>query len=186
MAAFSFHLPNFDARQASNDARQPNTSDTSTPFNHAPLLSIPDYNSGHATPGSFSSTDAAVGSFEYDLQHNYKLRWKSGDAMLAWMKGEQRDKSIEFLRKGSAICPSSMIAWETTTFYICARQGSGGKSAYRQKRNWKRKISTKRTGCPLPPHCKNLSWHLRSLGVLQGGTLACHGRCKPEVHTSAE
>ncbi|KAJ7464374.1 hypothetical protein FB451DRAFT_992177, partial [Mycena latifolia] len=92
--------------------------------------------------------DAAVGSFEYDLQRNYKLRWDSWEAMRAWMKAEQRDKSIEFLKKECPARHSGITTWETVTVYICARQGSGGKSAYQPKHARKRKISTKRTGCP--------------------------------------
>ncbi|KAJ7029405.1 hypothetical protein C8F04DRAFT_962988, partial [Mycena alexandri] len=36
----------------------------------------------------------------------------------------------------------------TTDIYVCSRQGSGGKSKYQKKRDWGRKISSKRTGCP--------------------------------------
>ncbi|KAJ7679765.1 hypothetical protein B0H17DRAFT_869232, partial [Mycena rosella] len=107
-------------------------------------FTIPDYDT--AVPPA--PADAAIGSFEYDLQHNYHLRWASWDAMRAWMKAEQHDKSIEFLRKESPPRHSSNTAWDTTTVYICARQGTGGKSRYHPKNSWERKISSKRTGCP--------------------------------------
>ncbi|KAJ7645737.1 hypothetical protein B0H17DRAFT_1215974 [Mycena rosella] len=121
MAAFSFHLPDFDAPP--NDATQPNTSSDASPpnFDAEPLFTIPDYDT--AVPPA--PADAAIGSFEYDLQHNYHLRWASWDAMRAWMKAEQHDKSIEFLRKESPPRHSSNTAWDTTTVYICARQADG-------------------------------------------------------------
>ncbi|KAJ7673400.1 hypothetical protein B0H17DRAFT_1140997 [Mycena rosella] len=122
MAAFSFHLPDFDAPP--NDATQPNASSDAYPpnFDAEPLFTMPDYDTAVPPP----PTNAAIGSFEYNLQHNYQLCWASWDVMRAWMKAEQRDKSIEFLRKESPPCHSSITAWDTTTVYICARQDTSG------------------------------------------------------------
>ncbi|KAJ6582642.1 hypothetical protein DFH09DRAFT_869560, partial [Mycena vulgaris] len=76
------------------------------------------------------------------------LCWASWDAMRAWMRAESRDQSIEFIKKEVPARHPSITAWDETHVYICARQGSGGKSAYQQRNNWTRKISSKRTGCP--------------------------------------
>jgi hypothetical protein len=115
-----------------------------------PLFAIPDYDSGyHATSGSSSAPpDPARGSFEWDLQRNYKLRWASFDAMRAWMKAESRDKCIELIKKESPLRHPNITTWEETHIYVCARQGSGGRSTYQPKNNWERKIDSKRTGCP--------------------------------------
>ncbi|KAJ6616308.1 hypothetical protein B0H10DRAFT_2219529 [Mycena sp. CBHHK59/15] len=127
--------------------RRPPTPDVNLniPTDSDPQFAVPGYNPSHATP--LPPADAAVGSFEYDLHHNYKLCWESWDAMRAWMKAKERDKSIEFLKKESPAHHSSITVWDTVTVYICVRQGSGGKSTYQQKHCWSRKISTKRTGC---------------------------------------
>ncbi|KAJ7239851.1 hypothetical protein C8J57DRAFT_1022103, partial [Mycena rebaudengoi] len=90
----------------------------------------------------------AIGSFEYDIQHNYTLRWPNWDAMRHWMKAESSEKSIEFLKKETPAPHPGITAWLQTHVYVCARQGTGGKSAYKQKHAWTRKVGSKRTGCP--------------------------------------
>ncbi|KAJ7484187.1 hypothetical protein FB451DRAFT_1009249, partial [Mycena latifolia] len=122
--------------------------------NSTPVFTIPDYDPGpafHCTSPAHSGPPPStlpVGSFEYDLKHNYKLRWASMTAMQAWMSQESRDKSIEFVQKNNLPRHPSITAWTETRVYVCARQGSGGKSKYCPKNNWERKISSKRTGCP--------------------------------------
>ncbi|KAJ7732434.1 hypothetical protein B0H16DRAFT_1328742, partial [Mycena metata] len=64
------------------------------------------------------------------------------------MKAECIDKSIEFIKKETPARHPSITAWSQTRVYVCARQGSGGRSAYQRKKNWTRKIGSKRTGCP--------------------------------------
>ncbi|KAJ7033910.1 hypothetical protein C8F04DRAFT_1352234, partial [Mycena alexandri] len=114
-----------------------------------PTFVIPGYDPGYATPPpSSASADPIRGSFEWDLQRNYKLRWESLEAMKGWMKVECHDKSIEFIKKDIPARHPSITVWTETRVYVCARQGSGGKSAYQQKKNWTRKIGSKRTGCP--------------------------------------
>ncbi|KAF8134712.1 hypothetical protein K438DRAFT_1522180, partial [Mycena galopus ATCC 62051] len=88
------------------------------------------------------------GSFEWDLERNYKLRWPSWEAMKVWMKAESLDKSIELIWKESPPRHSNNTVWLETHVYVCTRQGSGGKSTYQPKHNWERKIDSKRIGCP--------------------------------------
>ncbi|KAJ7745004.1 hypothetical protein DFH07DRAFT_703742, partial [Mycena maculata] len=112
-------------------------------------FTIPQYDAGYSSvPPSPEPAGPARGSFEWDLQRNYKLRWESWDATKAWMRAECRDKSIEFIKKEVPARPPSITAWDETHVYVCARQGSGGKSAYQQRNNWTRKVPSKRTGCP--------------------------------------
>jgi hypothetical protein len=122
-------------------------------FDSGPLFAIPEYDPGPefcSVPpvDSIPPSSPLVGSFEYDLQHNYKLRWGSIRSMHAWMKSECRDKSIEFVKKKFRPRNPNTPAWNETHVYVCARQGSGGKSKYRPTKGWTRKISSKRTGCP--------------------------------------
>ncbi|KAJ6570995.1 hypothetical protein DFH09DRAFT_916772, partial [Mycena vulgaris] len=64
------------------------------------------------------------------------------------MNQECRDKSIEFVKKNNLPRHPSITTWKETHVYICARQGSGGRSKYQRKNTWDRKIPSKRTGCP--------------------------------------
>ncbi|KAJ7017600.1 hypothetical protein C8F04DRAFT_918443, partial [Mycena alexandri] len=122
------------------------------PLSHStPLFMMPNYDPGpvfSAPPVKTSGRSTPqVGSFAYDLQRNYKLRWESLAAMHAWMKQECLNNSIEFVKKISPRPTASITAWKSTDIYVCSRQGSGGKSKYCTKKGWGRKIPSKRTGC---------------------------------------
>jgi hypothetical protein len=100
MSSFVFRVPISDGGPpidaSANDASNPVHS------SEDPLFSIPDYINHDATHSSSTSPAPepnAIGSFEYDIQHNYTLRWPNWDAMRHWMKAESSEKSIEFLKK---------------------------------------------------------------------------------------
>ncbi|KAJ7447652.1 hypothetical protein FB451DRAFT_993781, partial [Mycena latifolia] len=114
-------------------------------------FTIPEYNPGPAfdTPPPPRATGVdEVGSFEYDLAHNFTLRWSSLLEMQSWKTKECSDKSIEFVKKYTSSPALANAAWTETRIYVCARQGSGGKSKYEPKNAWTRKVSSKRIGCP--------------------------------------
>ncbi|KAJ7128412.1 hypothetical protein C8R44DRAFT_700955, partial [Mycena epipterygia] len=64
------------------------------------------------------------------------------------MKQECRDKTIEFVKKDDRPRDPAITTWTQKSVFVCSRQGSGGKSKYRAKNSWTRKIESKRSGCP--------------------------------------
>jgi hypothetical protein len=66
-----FHVSTFDAAPI----------DGSFAASQEPLFAIPEYDFGHATTPPSAAADPVRGSFEWDLQRNYKLRWESLDTM---------------------------------------------------------------------------------------------------------
>ncbi|KAJ6523962.1 hypothetical protein DFH09DRAFT_863240, partial [Mycena vulgaris] len=122
-------------------------------YDATPPFAVPGYDPGpafHVPPsdGTVPPSSAPVGSFDYDVHHDYKLRWPSLSAMQAWMKQECRDKIIEFVKKDDRPRDPAITTWTQKSVYVCSRQGSGGKSKYRAKNAWTRKIGSKRSGCP--------------------------------------
>lgn len=89
----------------------------------------------------------AAGSFEYDVEKaKFSHRWESLTEFQAWLRKEEQKHGIEFSIKQRVPAPNDL--YEQTVYYVCARQGSGGKSKYVKKNpEWTRKVPAKRTGC---------------------------------------
>ncbi|KAJ7488917.1 hypothetical protein FB451DRAFT_1390114 [Mycena latifolia] len=96
-----------NASFANNDASKPsnyvpglpNTPPDPPKFNAAPLFTIPEYNPGAAfdTPPPPRATGVdEVGSFEYDLAHNFTLRWSSLLETQSWKTKELSLAKISF------------------------------------------------------------------------------------------
>lgn len=102
---------------------------------------IPDYDPGHATA-------PAAGSFDGDLLRGYSLRWASFEQMKTWLRREEMTNSIELISK-AVVRSQTNPNWITKHVYVCARQGSGGTRAHQKKKQWERKVPTKRVedGC---------------------------------------
>ena len=97
-----------------------------------------------------SATD--FGDYEKDLSGTvYTLAWDSLQDMEQWLKREQTEKCIE-LRKKEVVYNKAKgtKGWLAKHIYVCARQGTGGKSKYVKKHpEWNRKLPPKRLedGC---------------------------------------
>jgi hypothetical protein len=99
---------------------------------------------------TFRILDSARGGFDWDRSHGYSLQWNTWQDFQIWLKAEQRDNGIEFVRKNvrkseSAAAPSYLARHE----FVCSRQGAGGTSKYVCKEpDRDRSIPSKRSECP--------------------------------------
>ncbi|KAJ7221006.1 hypothetical protein B0H12DRAFT_1031614 [Mycena haematopus] len=74
---------------------------------------------------------APVGSYERDIADGYTLKWNSLGEMQLWLRNEERKNSIEFVTKEPRRNSNKKDHhWLMKYIYVCARQGSGGKSKY--------------------------------------------------------
>jgi hypothetical protein len=98
---------------------------------------------------SFATTSAyARGSFVWDLDHDYSLRWPSWQDFETWRQKEQRNNGIEFVRKNIRKAGAGLL-WKERHEFVCARQGAGSVPKYAPKNpNRKRNVPSKRSGCP--------------------------------------
>ena len=91
----------------------------------------------------------ASGSFEHDQNSGqYSLNWASWDRFYDWLRMEEQLKGIE-LRRKEVRQPKSGLEWTEKHYFVCTRQGTGGKVNYERKHpGWNRNIGSKRIGCP--------------------------------------
>jgi hypothetical protein len=88
----------------------------------------------------------ARGSLNYDRANGkLPLEWPDLDTFHAWRRNEELAHSIELI--ASRICHGGQV-WTLRRNYVCARAWSGGESRYETTTNQKRKIPSKKTGCP--------------------------------------
>ena len=94
------------------------------------------------------ATSTRKGSFNYDRKRgDYPLEWSDLAAFNAWHREEELHYSIELIpstvKRGGPL-------WTEKRLFVCSRQLSGGQKPYEKKKEWKRKIDSKKTGC----HCR--------------------------------
>lgn len=89
------------------------------------------------------------GSFDYDLENGYTLKWDNLVKFQEWLEHETESKTIELVRKEIRPNPnrSTTNHWIEKHIYVCGRGFSGGKKNYKRKHAWTRKVPIKRTGC---------------------------------------
>jgi hypothetical protein len=91
------------------------------------------------------ATSKRKGSFNWDRENGWALKWASIAEFEAWLKDEQLAKSIEFIL--SSTKPGKWLSTQKRT-YVCSRQMSGGQKKYEKKHpDWQRKIDSKKIGC---------------------------------------
>ncbi|KAJ7687489.1 hypothetical protein B0H17DRAFT_1136217 [Mycena rosella] len=73
-----------------------------------------------------------VGSYEHDVADGqYTLKWNSLADMTVWLRNEEQTNSIELVCKEPRSNKNKKDHhWLIKYLYVCARQGSGGKSKY--------------------------------------------------------
>jgi hypothetical protein len=84
------------------------------------------------------ATSKRKGSFNWDRENGWALKWASIAEFEAWLKDEQLAKSIEFIL--SSTKPGKWLSTQKQT-YVCSRQMSGGQKKYEKKHPdslWKR------------------------------------------------
>ena len=97
-----------------------------------------------------SSHDVAPsrGSFQSDRSNGYSLSWSTWEEFQVWLKKEQQDRGIQFVRKNKRMAKSG-FPWMERHEFVCGRQGGGSAKEYTPKHpEWKRNVPSKRTGCP--------------------------------------
>ena len=91
------------------------------------------------------ATSKRRGSFNWDRENGWEMKWAGIVDFEAWLKEEQLAKSIEFIL--SSTKPGKGL-WSKKQTYVCSRQKSGGQKEYEKKHpDWQRKIDSKKTGC---------------------------------------
>jgi hypothetical protein len=102
-----------------------------------------------AMPTFFALVGNDRGSFGYDLATGkWSLRWASWHHFETWLRSEQHENSIQFVRKNIRKATPGQ-GWLQRHELVCARQGSGGlKKHVCKDPDRKRNIPTKRLGCP--------------------------------------
>ena len=94
------------------------------------------------------ATSTRRGSFNYDREHGvFTLEWANLAAFDAWRREEELRYSIELI--ASTVKRGGPL-WTQYRLYVCSRQQSGGRKPYEKKKDWNRKIDSKKTGC----HCR--------------------------------
>ena len=96
------------------------------------------------------TTLRCVGSFNYNREHGFPLKWSNLAEFHTWHREEELAYSIELI--GSTVRDGKKNPlWMKKCLFVCLRQLSGSKSKYQKKfPNWQRKIESKKLGC----HCK--------------------------------
>ena len=85
------------------------------------------------------------GSFNWDWENGWALKWACIVEFEAWLKEEQLTKLIEFVL--SSTKPGKWL-WAKRWTYVCLCQMSGGHKKYKKKHpDWQCKIDSKKTGC---------------------------------------
>ena len=108
------------------------------------------------------ATSKRKGSFNWDRENGWALKWACIAEFEAWLKEEQLTKSIEFVL--SSTKPGKWL-WAKRWTYVCSRQMSGGNKKYEKRHpDWQRKIDSKKTGCRSQIEIKHYPHTLTILG----------------------
>jgi hypothetical protein len=119
---------------------------------------------GPETAESFETpaTSKRKGSFNWDRENGWAMKWASMAEFEAWLKEEQLAKSIEFVLSSTR---TGKWLWTKRWTYVCSRQMSGGRKKYDKKHpDWERKIDSKKTGCRCQIQIKHYPHTLTILG----------------------
>src|SRR6266850_3728252 len=94
------------------------------------------------TPGNYRR-----GSFHYDQENGIlPLEWPNLAAFDVWRRNKELAHSIELI-KSTIACGGQV--WTLRCIFVCSREDGGGGTKYVKKHlEWKRKIPSKKTGCP--------------------------------------
>jgi hypothetical protein len=99
-------------------------------------------------PSSKSRRPTTRGSFASDRANGYSLHWPTWQDFEVWLKREQRDHGIEFVRKNIRKAGPN-LPWMERHEFVCTRQGAGSAPRYTPKHpERKRNVPSKRSGCP--------------------------------------
>ena len=99
----------------------------------------------HPKHSETPATSKKRGSFNWDWENRWAMKWASIANFEAWLKEEQLVKLIEFVLSSTK---PGMGLWTKKWTYVCSRQMSGGKKEYEKKHpDWKCKIDSKKSGC---------------------------------------
>lgn len=95
-----------------------------------------------------ASSSSQRGSFKYDLENDYRLRWSSMAEMNNWRRSEQDTRCIELRCKDvrDNLSTDNPI-WLKNYIYVCSRNGTGGRSKYKRKTDRQYKLPSKRVPC---------------------------------------
>ena len=103
-----------------------------------------------AGPGQIDpATSTRMGSITYDRDNGYDIEFESVAEFNHWLSREQAAHGIEIRRHKVERSRTGQL-YSTCETYLCARNGTGGKSRYVKKTARERKIDSKRIegGCP--------------------------------------
>ena len=88
------------------------------------------------------------GSFDYDRANGIlPLKWLNPEAFDTWHWNEELAHSIELIKSTINACSSQV--WTLRRLFICSCEDGRGHAKYVKKNlEWKRKIPSKKIGCP--------------------------------------
>lgn len=100
----------------------------------------------------YSSHSLSYGDYHRDVATgNYNMCWESLHSFQTWLKDEEGTKLIELRRKERRLNKGQSDAgWTEMSYFVCAREGSGGEKPYQKKHPERgRKVPGKRceNGC---------------------------------------
>ena len=90
------------------------------------------------------ATSRRQGSFNWDRENGYTLKWANLAEFESWHWEEERHYSIKLIASSTK---AQGRLWSRRQLFICGRERSGGGTYTKKHPDWERKIETKKSGC---------------------------------------
>jgi len=161
-----FRLPQ---AQAQVSCKHMGTSGPSTPPFEGHLDLQVDRRACGNVPGNTKcpATSRRQGSFNWDQENGYILKWADLAEFELWCREEERIYSIELITSSTK---AQGRLWSWRQLFVCGWERSGGGTYTKKHPDWERKIKTKKSGC----HCQVVIKSYPHIPTILGRYLAEH------------